>query len=193
MVEGLLKKFRGGGKREERGKPDKRPVVIPYIHNVSHNIKKVGEKHGISVLLSAPQKLSKLCGRVERGDTRLDICQKKHATKYVGCRVGVVYRIPLSCGRVYVGQSGRCVNERLREHALSLRSAPSGNLAVHCSRCECLPYLDNTVILARNKNRKTREITEAFFISECDEGTCVSAPSITLFESELSFLRSCMV
>ncbi|CAN7937960.1 unnamed protein product, partial [Ixodes hexagonus] len=76
---------------------------------------------------------------------------------------GVAYRIPLSCGKVYVGQSGRCVNERLREHALSLRSAPSGNLAVHCNRCEYRPYFDNTVISAGNKNKKTRKITEAFF------------------------------
>ncbi|CAN8022746.1 unnamed protein product, partial [Ixodes persulcatus] len=24
----------------------------------------------------------------------------------------VVYRIPLTCGRVYIGQTGRCINDR---------------------------------------------------------------------------------
>ncbi|CAN7988495.1 unnamed protein product [Ixodes pacificus] len=35
-----------------------------------------------------------------------------------------------TCGKVDVGQSGRCVNTRLRECASSLKSTPAGHLAV---------------------------------------------------------------
>ncbi|XP_077564624.1 uncharacterized protein LOC144180093 [Haemaphysalis longicornis] len=33
-----------------------------------------------------------------------------------------VYRIPLSCGKCYVGQTGRCLNDRLREHRAAVSS-----------------------------------------------------------------------
>lgn len=190
VAEGLLKKLRGGGECGVRDKPKSRPAVIPYVHKVSHRIKKVGEKHGVPVLLSAPQKLSKLCGRVARGDERVGVCHKNHKTRYVECKEQVVYKIPLSCGKVYIGQSGRCINDRLREHALSVRSSPSGNLAVHCNRCGCVPRLDNTVILTRNRDKKTREISEAFFILKYDQGKCVSAPSVNLYSSEVAYLKS---
>lgn len=48
----------------------------------------------------------------------------------VPCCVGIVYSIPFSYSKLYVGQSGRCVNDRLREQNASLKSTPSGNLAV---------------------------------------------------------------
>uniref|UniRef100_A0A6B0UV48 Putative tick transposon n=1 Tax=Ixodes ricinus TaxID=34613 RepID=A0A6B0UV48_IXORI len=83
-----------------------------------------------------------------------------------------------------------CINDRLREHALSVRLSPSGNLAVHWGRCGCVPKFDNTIILARNRNKTTREITEVFFKIKCVEGTCVSAPSIALFDYEVAFLKS---
>ncbi|KAG0426957.1 hypothetical protein HPB47_025983 [Ixodes persulcatus] len=37
-------------------------------------------------------------------------CDVNHRTHYVTCATGVVYQIPLSCGRVYIGQTGRCIN-----------------------------------------------------------------------------------
>lgn len=100
VAEGLIKKLRGGcGVVGE--KPRCRPVVIPYVHKVSHSIKKVGQKHWVPVLLSAPQKLGRLCGKVGRGETRVGVCQKKHKKRYVECNEGVVYKIHLSCGKVY--------------------------------------------------------------------------------------------
>lgn len=37
-----------------------------------------------------------------------------------------------SCGRAYIGQAGRCVNDRAREHTLLLRSTVGGQLPLHC-------------------------------------------------------------
>lgn len=59
---------------------------------------------------------------------------------------GVVYNIKLSRGNVYIGQTSRCVNERLNDHALSVRSSPASNLAVHCDRRGCQPVLEKTSI-----------------------------------------------
>lgn len=41
---------------------------------------------------------------------------------YVKCNEGAEYEIPLVCGKVYIGQTGRCTNDRLREHAPSLEN-----------------------------------------------------------------------
>ena len=30
---------------------------------------------------------------------------------------GVVYKIPCKCGKVYIGETGRCMHERIKEHA----------------------------------------------------------------------------
>lgn len=48
-------------------------------------------------------------------------------------------RIPLSCGRCYVGQTGRCLNDRLREHKFSLTSTVGGHLSAHCKTCTRTP------------------------------------------------------
>lgn len=45
----------------------------------------------------------------------------RHASQFVRCCEGVVYQI-LTCGASYVGQTGRCLNIRLRED-MSLRKS----------------------------------------------------------------------
>ena len=125
---------------------------------------------------------------MERGSVVRAACDKQHKNKFVPCVVGVVYSIPLTCKKVYIGQTGRCINDRLREHACSTRASPSGNLAVHCDRCGCTPVLEDTTVLGRHRHQRTREITEAFHISRYKDN-CVSAPSIALYDCELAFLR----
>ncbi|XP_040062456.1 uncharacterized protein LOC120837287, partial [Ixodes scapularis] len=157
-----------------------RPAVIPYIHNPSHNLKKVAAHFEVPVVFSAPHKLSHLCSKINNKKGEGKVCQKKHANQYVECATSVVYNIPLSCGKSYVGQTGRCINERAREHAWSVKQSPSGNLAVHCDRCPCSPELEKTTVLGRYENKTAREIHEAFRIREQGVSLCISAPSLHL-------------
>ncbi|CAN7981596.1 unnamed protein product, partial [Ixodes pacificus] len=124
----LLKVFKGLLSLRERRRMPSRPVVLPYVHTFSHRIKQVAEKFDVPVVFSAPSKLSRLCAAVNRVGSSGPRCEVSHRTRYVTCATGVVYLIPLSCGRVYIGQTERCVNVRAREHSLSLRSSPSGHL-----------------------------------------------------------------
>ncbi|XP_049276158.1 uncharacterized protein LOC125760315 [Rhipicephalus sanguineus] len=96
---------------------NKKVAVIPYIHRISHNLKEAAQKAGVEVAFSAPQKLSRLCRLTEPCSSAPLIYDVKHRVKFVQCQKGVVYNIPLSCGKVYIGQTGRCLNERLREHS----------------------------------------------------------------------------
>lgn len=42
-----------------------RPVVVPYLHRVTHQLKKVAGRHGVPVAFSVPNKLSKLMYKPE--------------------------------------------------------------------------------------------------------------------------------
>lgn len=166
---------------------DKTCAVIPYVHGISHNLRKIGSRNGIHVLFSAPDRLSGLCKRVNQmGRTKVG-CTTNHRDKFVSCTEGVVYSIPLSCGRTYVGQTGRCLNKRLLEHKYNVTVRISGHLGIHCRDCECAPQFNNTKVLRRSSDKVTREIMEAQNIVKLQD-SCVSAPSIALLDKELAFL-----
>ncbi|XP_077564343.1 uncharacterized protein LOC144179781 [Haemaphysalis longicornis] len=138
VAESLLKKIRAATREEPITATNSRPkfAVIPYLHGVSHNLKKIGGRANIKVVFSAPDKLTKLCKASNPFRKPPLQCAKKHDTKYVKCVGNVVYEIPLSCGKRYIGQTGRCLNDRLREHCANVRNGSSGWLAHHCSMCE---------------------------------------------------------
>lgn len=48
------------GRQEKRVGKNRRPAVIPYIHRISHNIKRVAKVIDIKVVLSAPVGLKRL-------------------------------------------------------------------------------------------------------------------------------------
>lgn len=158
--------------------------MVLYIHKISHNLKRVAEKHQVPVVFSASHKLSNACSMVThvmdnhaRRDTRLITSNAMWAyyTKY------------LSCGKSYIGQTGRCINERMRERNLTMNSVPSGHLAIHYRDCKWKPDRHSTGVISRYKNVRARKIAEAFHISRQKE-KCISAPSVSLLNQEIQFL-----
>lgn len=51
-------------KEKEKGKT----TVSPYIHKISHNLKKVANRVDVKVFFSAPDKLAKLCQLTNKKD-----------------------------------------------------------------------------------------------------------------------------
>lgn len=193
VTEGLLRDVRDPRRKEERrvrwrAQDKKKTAVVPYVHDVSHRLKKIGESAGVRVVFSAPEKLSGLCSSTSRMKEKRG-CTTDHKRKFVPCVQGVVYAIPLTCGRKYVGQTGRCLNERLREHYYSVQTTVSGHLGIHVRDCECRPLFENTAVLARSRDQRVREIIEAEEIKRSGDA-CVSMPSLHLSDKELLFLAS---
>lgn len=183
------------GKSKQANEPlNQRPsVIIPYFHGFSHRLKKVAARHDVDVVFSAKNKLSAICpalqkrlGTKERAKSNR--CKVKHGLQFVPCKQGAVYHIPFACGRCYVGQSGRCLNVRLREHHSSLKGTAYSHLAMHCRDCGCEPGLSDTSVIFRHDNKLTREIVEAYLIKEKGDG-CVSQPSLSLLECEYNLLQ----
>lgn len=72
---------------------------MPYVHKVSHTLKKVADRFSIPVFFSAPNKPSMLCKIInkkkgESGEAK-GVCIKRHATKFSACAIGVTFEIPL--------------------------------------------------------------------------------------------------
>lgn len=71
----LLKKVRCTEEPYSKKKPE-RPVVIPYMHKISHNLKKVGARFGVPVVFSAPNKLSGYLAGINGKNVNSRLCDK---------------------------------------------------------------------------------------------------------------------
>lgn len=193
VAEKLLKTINGkkNGKSEESATEKARPIVLPYIHTVSHKLKKIANAQNVELVFSAPEKLIGMCRRVNgcKGRSQSNNCGINHVRKFVECNKEVVYDIPLTCGRRYVGQTERCLNTRLREHRnnCQLITHP-GNLATHVSQCKCEPLFEKTTILSQVHDKMERVITESYMMTQAHADECISAPSINLSSKEIHFI-----
>lgn len=198
VAESALKKSKSEpATRDGQGSDNnrKRVAVIPYLHGISHSLKKVGKKAGVDVVFSAPDRLAGLCRSVNEFKGKVAKCTTKHQSRFVPCDKGVVYNIPLPCGGQYVGQTGRCINKRLSEHSYKVSKVVSGHLGIHCRDCEwakkekkqCVPLYHETKVIAKNREKTAREIIEAYNIFK-QGNACISTPSLTLLQKELSLL-----
>ena len=93
-------KNQGATKEEDRPKPIA-IANIPFVSTVSGKISRILQKHSIDTVFRPCSKLRDLLVKVK------DPC---------GFETPGVYNIPYECGKVYVGETGRTINTRIKEH-----------------------------------------------------------------------------
>ncbi|XP_068083584.1 uncharacterized protein [Anabrus simplex] len=92
-------------KREE---PRKKGIAyLPYIRDVTDRIGRLLERHEVKTIFQPTQQLRNMLRSAK--DPRDPLTSTG------------VYRIPCSCGAVYIGTTGRSVNTRLTEHKRNCR------------------------------------------------------------------------
>ena len=91
------------GRDEEQEKEKEPLVVIPYVAGMSVDIRRVCRKFNIRVVFKS-------------GRTLRSMLTKVKDTLPLGKQSNVVYRIPCSCGQVYIGETKRRLETRLKEH-----------------------------------------------------------------------------
>lgn len=90
----------------------------------------------------------------KRPSAAANLCTKNHRDQYVNCGTGVVYEIPFGCGQRYIGETGKCVNDRLDQHRYRVSAAARdpakscGTLTHHSLRC-CDPDFERVRIIRR--------------------------------------------
>lgn len=139
-------------KRNHQGekKPD-RWITIPYSKQ-AQAISRELEKIGVRVATSSGLKIKELVKTKE---------EKKLQEK------SIVYEVPCSgCYKTYVGETGRGLKTRLREHKNDVKFHRTSNaIVLHIDECGHLPKWEETNILEKNMKKRNRKLLEAAHIA----------------------------
>ena len=92
------------------------PVTLPYLGRTSHHIQRILSKHNIKVFHTAPLKIH---GMLTSHKDRQDPHPQPG-----------VYKIPCQCGKVYIGETGRDLPTRIKEHRANSRKGEYEKLAI---------------------------------------------------------------
>jgi hypothetical protein len=175
--------------RQEKVFDTSKVVAIPYYHGVSHRLAKVAQEFGVHVVYAARRKLATLTPFTRQFKTHE--CPVNHRSlNFVNpCAMHVVYKIPLSCGASYIGQTSRCVNTRIGEHRNAVRTHNENyNIYTHvgmeCPGCE--PQYEAAEVLKKEVSDTMRLCLESYFIYK--SANCVSDVTIAFTEIEKQFL-----
>lgn len=134
-------------------KPSISTAFLPYIQGITDRIGKVLHKHNIKTIFRPHSKISDLLPSVK--------------DKIAPLLSQGVYRIPCSCGSVYIGETKRPISVRVSEHerCIRQRSIADSALAEHKYNTGHQILFNETKLLSRQSYfypRKFRESIEIF-------------------------------
>ena len=95
----------------------KSTAVLPYVQGVSEPLRRCLEQQGIRIVFKSDSTL------------RLQLLRPKD-TVDLAKQGGPVYRIPCNCGKVYIGETVRLTQERIKERDWAVRLARTLTSAV---------------------------------------------------------------
>lgn len=120
---------------------------MPCIQVLSHNLKEVAGRHNVVWFFSARNKLQKVCPHIYARGPQGCIMQRE--SPFIKCSIRVVYSIPLSREKIYIGQAERCHNDCLKVNKGEDKHA---HLAAHVTACDCEPRFKETRFLHKSKS-----------------------------------------
>ena len=129
-------------------------VTLPYISGLSESIRRVLTPLAIQVIFRSYRTLMQ------------ELVHPKDPVP-ANRRKGVVYSIPCAeCPRTYIGQTGRSLDHRLREHrrALKNRDLGSSALAEHVFSSNHQVDLSKTMVTDTHNHTQTRCMLESWHI-----------------------------
>ena len=136
----------------------KHTICLPYVSGLSEELRRVCRKFDIRTVFKTTATLRQHLTRVKDRDPMLSLA-------------GVVYKIPCSCGKEYIGETKRMLETRLKEHKAATRRGEIEKSAVaeHAWKEDHPPLWDEVEILAHANRVDTLRIKEAFCLTVADE------------------------
>lgn len=143
--------------RNEPSSPPRKTARLPYIKGVTDKIGRLLRRADIRPVFHARNKI---------GGSLVQVKDRPDPLQDAG-----VYEIPCSCGLVYIGQTGRTVEERMREHMRHdrLHNIHKSALAQHAAETGHLVNYHETRTLSIEDRWWPRVIKEALEISRRPE------------------------
>ena len=128
-------------------------AVLPYIKGLSEQLRRYLEQQGVRAIFKWETTL------------RSQLVRPKDAVD-PDKRDGVVSRIPCECGKMYIGETGRPMQDRIKEHDGDIRLARTETSAVseHALDTGSKPLLNEVKFIDRDSYYYTRSVKEAIHI-----------------------------
>ena len=125
--------------------------MLPYVAGASEDIRRVCCMFSIRAVFKSGQTLQLMLTKVKD-------------TLPLGKRSRVVYQIPCSCGQVYIGETIRRLETRMREHqdACERGTLEKSAVAEHAWERHHPIKWEDTAVLAQAKGYKELRLKEAF-------------------------------
>ena len=96
---------------------DKSTAVLPYVKGLSEQLRRCLQQQGMRAVFKSDTTL------------RSHLVRPKDAVEPTK-QDGVVYRIPCECGKVYISETGRPLQDGIKEHGRNIRLARTQTSAV---------------------------------------------------------------
>ena len=131
----------------------KSTAVLPYIKGVSEVLRRCLQQRGVRTVFKSDTTL------------RSYLVRPKDALE-PGKQEGVVYKIPCECSKVYIGETGRAMQDRIKEHNRDIRLAhtQTSTVSEHANETGHLPLWNQVKFIDRDPHRYTRRVKEAIQI-----------------------------
>ena len=152
---GFLRKCRALKPREKKEEAEK-PIsttIIPYIEGLSKEIRRILNGYNIRTVFRTVDTLGRIFTSVK------DPIPPEE-------RTGVIYKIKCTCGDFYVGETGRNLTTRLKEHKAACRLAAFDRSAVakHARQVGHEIEWNDVEILDTTKDLQERKVKESLYI-----------------------------
>ena len=140
----------------DRDPPDSH-ISIPYVNGTSEAVRRVCSKKNIRVSFKAHRTLKNYL--VKPKDKTAD-----------NLKLGVVYLVSCECGSQYVGETGKNLNSRIKNHkdALRLDRPQSSAIATHVYDTGHNCNFDSAEVISKDNKKFSRLFKEALFIKSLE-------------------------
>ena len=147
-----LTKTRKLNTNDEPATEFKSTAVLPYVKGLSEQLRRCLQQ-GVRAVFKAETTLR---SQLVRPKDVVDPAKQD----------GVVYRVPCECGKVYIGETGRPMQDRIKEHDRDIRFARTQTSAVseHAHNTGHYPLWDEVKFIDRDPHCYTRRVKEAIHI-----------------------------
>ena len=163
LIDKIIKKREKEERKETEKKKPEATITLPYIPRLSEKMRRIGNQANIRIVFTSKNTLrNQLVNFKPKSQNQ----QKE-----------VIYSIPCECSKSYIGETGRSLEVRLKEHQYSLkkRDPDVSKLCEHHFTTGHRFLWDQAEVIGHEQNWRARKVHEAAEILQGGEMVISSA------------------